>query len=46
MVNATDPDVEKIKRKNRWLRWKGGVLLREARLIEKLRKSIGTHRPH
>ena len=40
MVNITDPENKKIERSLHWLRWKGSVLQRESRLIEKFKKSV------
>jgi hypothetical protein len=50
MVNITDPENKKIERNLHWLRWKGTVLERESRLIERLKKTAqtywhGKHRP-
>ncbi len=39
-----DAEIDKIKKRLRWLRWKGDVLMREVRLIERLKKA-GAKRP-
>ena len=41
-AKTADPELEKIKKRLRWLRWKGDVLMREVRLIDRLRKSTTT----
>ncbi|GEM_PF-4274457 len=37
-IHIADPDTEKIRKKLRWLRWKGDVLMREVRMAEKLQR--------
>ena len=44
-AEIADPELEKIKKKIRWLRWKSDVLLREVRLMEKLRKGAPRREP-
>jgi len=46
VMHFADPEIEKIRKKIRWLRWKSDVLLREVHLIEKLKKSSGSRHNH
>jgi len=46
VIHFADPEIEKIRKKIRWLRWKSDVLLRKAHLTEKLKKSSGAPHDH